>query len=292
MTGSRFIPTLLLSLLAFDAAAAPTAMVDGVQSPAWLLRNGKRQPLAVGIELRIADEILTGVNSRAVIHLADGSAIKLGDNGTLQMQDFAVVRATERVLRATLKVVEGAFRLTTAALQRSRYRRDISVQFTTLSAGIRGTDIWGKNFGDREVAVLIEGQVTVSRANEIPVEMRHAMTYFLAPAAGAARIQPIPPELLQEWAQQTELQANRGAMSSSGKWKLDIARFDNQADALALYDSLERDGYPARILPLAVDGGHVYIVRLDGFANDTEAGALGERLREAYPALQPVPTRR
>ncbi|MGH8677410.1 MAG: SPOR domain-containing protein [Burkholderiales bacterium] len=207
-------------------------------------------------------------------------------------EDLAVVRDAGGLLRGALKVLEGAFRLTTAALQQGRDKREISVHFTTVTADIRSADIWGKNFGDREVVVLIEGMTRVTRASEKPVEMREAMTYYQAPKAGAPKVEAIPAQLLNEWAQETEIQPGQGAMSGTGLWKVDMAQFDAQADALALYDSLRRDGYAARILPRAADGGHRYLVRLYGFASQAEAAALGERLKQAYPSLNPAATRR
>src|SRR5437773_2682793 len=129
--------------------AAPGAVVDGVQLPAWFIRDGKRQPLATGTELKSNDEVATGLNSRLLLRLGDGSMVKLGENGQLQLSEL-VQRPRQNFLGATLKVLEGAFRFTTEAVQRTRARRDITVQFPTITAGIRGTDIWGKNLGDRE----------------------------------------------------------------------------------------------------------------------------------------------
>ena len=282
----------LLLLSAISAtSAAPSAVVEALQAPAWLSRDGKRLPLAVGTELRSGDEVSTGVESRALLRLADGSRVKLGENGALRLEALAVRREGGRVLRATLRVLEGAFRFTTDIATRARYRREVDVQFVTLTAGIRGTDIWGRNFGNREVVVLLEGSITVNRGADKTVELKEAGSYYQAPVGGQPSVQTIPSELLNEWSQQTEIQKGRGAQSQSGTWKLDIARFGDQDAALALYDSLRRDGYPARIRPISADDGNVYFVRLEGFTSRTEAQALGERLREAYPGVLPDASR-
>src|SRR5258708_18784468 len=68
--------------------AAPAAVVESVQLPAWFTRDGKRQPLATGIELRSNDEIATGVNSRLLLRLGGGSMIKIGENGQLRGSGF------------------------------------------------------------------------------------------------------------------------------------------------------------------------------------------------------------
>jgi hypothetical protein len=287
----KVLTAVALQLAISGALAAPDAVVEALQAPAWLTRDGQRVPLAPGTELRNGDEVSTGVESRALLRLADGSRVKLGETGSLKVEDLAIRREGGRLLRATLKVLEGAFRFTTDVAIRGRFRREIDVQFTTLTAGIRGTDIWGRNFGDREVVVLIEGSISVSRGADKPVEMKDTGTYYQAPVGGSPSVERVPAELLGEWAQQTEIQKGRGAQSQNGRWKLDIAGFDNQDAALALYDSLRRDGYPARILPRPVASGQTYLVRLSGFATQAEAKALGERLKEAYPATSPAPSR-
>jgi len=280
----------LAALLFFSTTllqAAPAAVVEGAQLPAWFTRDGKRQPLAIGIELRSNDEIATGANSRLLLRLGDGSMVKLGENGQLLLSEL-VQRPQQNFLSATLKVLEGAFRFTTAAVQRTRARRDITVRFPTITAGVRGTDIWGKNLGDKEVLVLIEGKITVSRAGDAPVEMKEPLTYLQAPKTGAATVEAVLMEQLKAWAAETEIAAGQGAIRKGGRWKLYLASYDRQTEALALYDRLRRDGYPARILPQTGDDGQHYRVRIAGFPNEQEANALGARLKEIHPRLEPM----
>lgn len=267
--------------------AAPDAVVEGIQLPAWISRDGKHQPLVIGAELRSDDEVATGGNSRLLLRLADGSVVKLGENGRLQLSDV-VQRRRENFLGATLRVLEGAFRFTTDAALKTRTSRDIVVRFPTVTAGIRGTDIWGKNLGDREVVVLIEGRISVTRDGEQPVEMKDPLTYLQAPKEGAATVEPVPAEQLKAWAAETEIADGQGAVRKDGKWKLYLGSFERQADALALYDSLRRDGYPARIRPQPREGGQLYRVRIAGFPSEQEAAALGARLKQTHPGIEPV----
>ena len=114
--------------------AAPAAVVEGVQLPAWSTRDGKRQPLGAGTELKSNDEIATGVNSRLLLRLGDGSMVKLGENGHLKLSEL-VQHPQQNFLNATLKVVAGAFRFTTAAVQRTRAKRDITVKIVVPTSG-------------------------------------------------------------------------------------------------------------------------------------------------------------
>jgi cell division septation protein DedD len=280
----------LFVLLLFSAdllQAAPDAVVEGIQLPAWVTRDGKRQPLALGTELKNSDEVSTGGSSRLLLRLGDGSVVKLGENGKLQLSDL-VQKRKEGFIAATLKVIEGAFRFTTNAAAKARGSRDITVQFPTVTAGIRGTDIWGKNLGDKEVVVLIEGKITVTRTGEHPVEMKDPLTYLQAPKTGAATVEAVPMEQLKAWAAETEISDGAGALRKGGRWKLYLGSYQQQLEALSLYDSLRREGYPVRIQPGQADGGQIYRLRLAGFSSEQEANALGARLKQGNPTLDPI----
>ncbi|MBI3528770.1 MAG: FecR domain-containing protein [Betaproteobacteria bacterium] len=277
----------LLFLAADLLQAAPDAIVEGLQLPAWVTRDGKRQPLAVGTELRSNDEVATGGNSRLLLRLGDGSVVKLGENGRLKLTDL-LQRRKESFIAATLKVLEGAFRFTTEATVKNRGTRDITVQFPTVTAGIRGTDIWGKNLGDKEVLVLIEGKITVTRTGDQPVQMKDPLTYLQAPKSGAAVVEAVPMDQLKAWAAETEMADGAGAMRKGGRWKLYLASYRQQLEALSLYDGLRREGYPVRIQPQQGEEGQIYRVRLAGFSTEQEANALGARLKESNPRLEPI----
>lgn len=267
--------------------AAPDAVVEGVQLPAWFTRDAIRKPLALGTMLESSDEVATGAGSRLLLRLADGSTVKLGENGRLQLADLEQ-RRKQGFIAATLKVLEGAFRFTTPAGIKRRGTRSVTVQFPTLTAGIRGTDIWGKNLGDREVLVLIEGKVTVKRTGEPAVELNEPLTYLDAPAGAASSIQAVPMEQLKAWAAQTEITEGAGALRRGGRWKLYLGSYREQREALALYDSLRRAGYPVHIRPQQTDDGYLYRVRLAGFSSETEANWQGQRLKQSNPGLEPV----
>lgn len=269
------------------AQAAPDAVVEGMQLPAWFTRDGKRQPLALGTELQSSDEVSTGERSRLLLRLGDGSVVKLGENGRLQLADLMQKRK-DGFIAATLKVLEGAFRFTTSAAVKTRTTRDITIQFPTITAGIRGTDIWGKNLGDREVLVLIEGKVTVRRGGDAPMQMDDPLTYLQALKAGAASVEAVPMEQLKAWAAETEIADGSGAVRKGGRWKLYLGSYQQQLEALSLYDSLRREGYPVRIQPQSTDTGQVYRVRLAGFISEQEANILGARLKQGHPRLEPI----
>jgi hypothetical protein len=287
----RAVAAVVVLACAGVAAAAPDAVVEGVQFPAWVTRDGRKAPLNVGTELKSGDEVSTGPHSRLLLSLGDGSRVKLGENGRLRL-DALIKQRKENLLTATLRVVEGAFRFTTETLARQRARRDISIQFQTITAGIRGTDIWGKNLGDREVIVLIEGHITVRRTGEEPIDMKDALTYLQAPREGSSRVEPVAPEQLGAWAAETEIGPGQGATRRGGRWKLYLSSHERSSDALGLYDDLRRAGYPVRIVPQQIDGKLVYRTRIAGLPNEAEAVSLGKRLKEIAPSIEPIASMR
>src|SRR4029079_5568625 len=68
------------------ALAKSLIVVEGVQMPAWVERaNGARDALTLGTLLSNKDRVITGPGARALLRLADGSLIRLGENGMLPL---------------------------------------------------------------------------------------------------------------------------------------------------------------------------------------------------------------
>ena len=281
--------TLLLWAAAHPASAAAQTQVEAVALPAWLVRDGLRTPLAPAARLRDGDIVVTGAAARVRLRLGDGSSVKLGEKARFSLSGTNGTPVPS-VFRATLAVLEGAFRFTTAQVDRYKGRRDVQVRFATVTVGIRGTDLWGKTTADREIVALIEGRVELSRQGEAPVTMDRARTWYQAPrGAQAMPVQPIPADLLQQFAQETEIAAQSGTLSTSGRWRLTLADGVGQAQALALHDGLREAGYPAALQPLA--GGR-YRVLLDGLESEADARRLAQRLAAQFGLSQPGVSRR
>ncbi|PWT71182.1 MAG: hypothetical protein C5B46_08620, partial [Proteobacteria bacterium] len=167
-----------------DALAVANAEVEGLQLPVWLIRDGERLPLIIGMQLRDRDEVLSGPASRVLLRMGDGSTVKLGENAHFKLDGMTQSRGAG-LFRASLAVIEGAFRFTTEAVYKFRGRREVDVHFSTVTAGIRGTDLWGKSTPDRDVVCLIEGKITVSRTGGEPVTMQNAQTVLQVPHGAA-----------------------------------------------------------------------------------------------------------
>lgn len=283
-----------LALLSGGAGAAPTAVVEGVQMPAWVERGGVRQPLAAGMELMAQDKVSTGQNSRLLLRLAEGSQVKLGENALLSLDRLSQKQDLKTtLLQGALDVARGAFRFTTDAKSKLASRREIDIRVATVTAGIRGTDLWGKSSGDRDIVCLIEGRISVQREADAPLTMDQALQFYISPKAADGRadrtqqgqLAAVDMQQLQLWAAETEIAAGQGAARRGGRSKVVASSSDNQNDALAVYDKLRAAGYAAQIHPVGNAEKRAYEVRIEGLPSRAEAEVLGIKI-EAVTGLR------
>jgi hypothetical protein len=272
---------LALAPVSGAVAATMEAEVEALQMPAWLTRGDKRVPLALGAQLRSGDTITTGKDSRAVLRLADGSTVKLGENARFELNEMSQkLDGGQQVFSANFGVVHGAFRFTTSPEDKSRTTRKIDVKFDTVTASIAGTDLWGKSTDDREIVALIEGKITATRRGDAPVTMDQAKTVYIAPRdAPPAPVVAITLAQLNGFAQETELQPGAGAAGRGGSWKVYAARTPRQEEAVAVYERLRDAGYAAAIQPAIAQGKQIYQVRIVGLLSEADGVAVAIKLR-------------
>jgi hypothetical protein len=280
---------LALSLaLSATASFAQAAYVEGVQMPAWVERNGTKQPLAAGTALQAGDKITTGADARLLLKLSEGSAVKLGENAVFNVNQLSAKQEGRLpFVSAALEVARGAFRFTTDVALKGKSKRDVSIKFPTVTAGIRGTDIWGKGADDRDIVCLIEGDIAVQREGDPEFRMNEALQFYITPKTADGKVDrtkpdpkvvPVNPEKLKEWATETDIGAGKGALKRGGKWKVIVASLPAQSDALSIYDALRTNGYPAELYPAIVSGKRMYDVRISSLPSKAEAEALATKV--------------
>lgn len=283
-----FLLAAALAAFAQLAQAQPAAVVEGVQMPAWMERrsgnSSVRSPLAIGMELKGGDEVKTGAGARALVRLSEGSTVKLGENASLAISEMNP--DSGGIFKAAMRVAEGAFRFTTDLLSKVR-RREVSIRVATVTAGIRGTDLWGKSSGERQTVCLIEGKIDVGAEGEQPVTMDQARQFYRREQGKTQPVGFVDAAQLAEWAKETEIEAGKGAARRGGKWQVVLASADSQGPALALYDQLRAEGYAADIRPTQAGDKLQYRVRIAGLPSKTEAEALGAALRGRFGIVEP-----
>ena len=273
------IRLLVLWALGVASAFAQPVKVEAVQYPAWLERGGQSVPLAPGIELQASDQLRTGRNARVQLRLPEGSTVKLGENAK-----FRVERAENRgIFRAALTVLAGAFRFTTEALAKSR-KRDISIKVSGVTAGIRGTDLWGKSTQERDLVCLIEGKISVASENHPTVTLDTPLDFYQRPRGGEPQVSKVDAKQLDIWRQETEMSKEGAAARAGGTWRVVAFTSGNRDEALAMNRALRASGYPAEVV--SADGR--YAVQVTGLAGESEARALSQNVKSIPGVKEPV----
>lgn len=266
---------------AYAASPAPVITVEGVLSPAWVERaDGRREPLSIGMALNNREKVHTGDGGRALLRLAEGSAIKLGESGMLALDNLVQKRdaKSNEVVGASLDVVRGAFRFTTGILGKSNAQRDVNVKVRAVTAGIRGTDVWGKSEPERDIVCLLEGRVTINHG-AAQFTMQEPLSFYIAPLKGQAQ----PPsavsmDQVRQWSGETEIDPRMGGLRSGGAVSVTVASGDERT-ATAQRNKLRDSGFPAEIVRVGEGASARFDVRIGSLSDGVEAGVLAERLR-------------
>lgn len=261
---------------------ATTLEVSRVQMPAWVQRGGQIKPLTPGLELRSDDIVQTGPGARALLRMGEGSNIKLGENAKLSLANLGITAEDKGLFRASLNVLQGAFRFTTDKLLKTQ-RRDVTIRIASVTAGIRGTDLWGKAAADKDIVCLIEGHIAVGKEDLPVVEMKDPLSFYIAPKnAAPLPVAPVPPEKLKQWATETEIAEGQAILNNNGRWGLNVLAVSTQNEALAWYDKLRNAGYPAYIRTTKTGKKTHYNLRISGLNDEQGTYALAERLKQDF----------
>ncbi|MEJ2794589.1 FecR family protein [Iodobacter sp. LRB] len=270
---------LLMGLLLASLAHAGPAIVESVQLPAWVERSGVKKPLSPQLQLLPGDRITTGPGARVYLQLPEGSRVKLGENAHLSLDQLNEANGKDgSVFKAALKMVTGAFRFTTNALNKNS-QREVKVTVAAVTAGIRGTDLWGKADSDKDVVCLLEGKISVAAEGRPQVELNEPLSFYIAPHDQ----EPLPvgkvePEKLKKWAAETEIEGHAGALIKKGPWRITWANYASADEALVLYDSLQQAGYPVKIRSQA----RRYRVVLAGLTSEAGARAVVSKVHAQF----------
>lgn len=276
----------LLTIVPLTAAAQPAAVIDGVQLPAWRERDGARAPLVPGMELRAGDRILTGKDARVLVKLAEGSVVKLGENGRLVL---AEARPAKDLFKAALQVLEGAFRFTTDLASRTR-KREVTVRVEQVTIGLRGTDFWGRARDDRQIVCLIEGAIDVGADGEQALRLDKPLQFYQRDKGKTQPLGMVDPQQIAQWSRETDIEAGKGAARRGGRFALELASLESQSGAGAISRQLQEAGYPAQVAQRKVADKVTYTVRIRQLPSREEAEALASRLKGKFGVKDPKVT--
>ena len=261
-----------VAIAACTAALGEPVRVDAVQAPAWLERGGRTVPLAPGVVLAGQDKVLTGPNARVRLKMGEGSDVRLGEYA-----EFTLERAEDRggTFRAALDVLKGAFRFTTNLVSRAR-ARDVTIRVKNVTAGIRGTDVWGKSSDERDLVCLLDGAITVGSEGFPDVTLDKANDFYQRPRAGGApQVAKVDQAQVDTWSKETALDDDAGTREGRG-WRIVAATLPSRDDALRMARALRAAGFAADVAP---GPENATLVRVGVYANEAQARTVMGNLR-------------
>ena len=271
-----------LTWAALDSArAAPSqTVVEAVQLPAWVERNGERRAAAPGAVLRASDRAVTAEGSRMLLRLSDQSVINLGEQTDFLIRALDEDRAngtSPAELKTHFKLITGVFRYATDYTSKALgNRRELNLEMATATVGIRGTDFWSMTDAAHDAVCVFEGKVEVMRDARPGIELDRPGAFWVVftgqpekPAGQAT------PEQLAKFVGQAEMQPGKGILLQGGRWRAVAATTSSMSEALALRQRLQTAGYPAELV--SRDGRHE--VRINRFATRDDAQTVLARLQ-------------
>lgn len=285
--------------IAFSAVAyglVSVAWADGIkvnklQLPAWVINSkGLQKPLVAGQALGAGDTILTGAGGRVELLVEEGSTIKLGESARFKVANIVPAKKNEGVFSSALEVIKGAFRFTTASSAKATPRR-VDIKVATLTAGIRGTDLWGKANDERDLVCLLEGKIEVNYASD-KVTLDQERQFYAVNRNGTTEPISIVPEekVLKEWAPQTDLVADQAVQVADGKWSLLLSGYKYQYKAKQLQDLLVEDGVAVLVEPGKYKGKKVYFAKITQLGSEQDAEKMAQWVKTKVPDLNPAVT--
>lgn len=199
----RLIVTIICLSFPISAIAIPSAaVVDAVQARAAFQREGRQQPLAQGIELYTGDIITTGAKARVVIRLPDTSLVRIGAHAHVKFEQLTPPVSKSAILTAVFNVFKGVFRFT------ANHNNPLDVKIrvgNSISAGIRGTDVYTHAQADQDIVCLIDGQISV-QAGEVKAMLTQPREGFIVPKGSSPLpISLISEEKFQKWLKNSEI---------------------------------------------------------------------------------------
>lgn len=276
---------LMLAVFSLVPGAGVAALVEAVQFPAWLERGGRSVPLTPGTQLQAADRIFTGDGARVQVTFPDGSVVKLGEKALFGVEKWEAGGG----VRATLSVVTGAFRFTTDPAAKVA-ARDVTIRVRNLTAGIRGTDLWGRATDDSALVCLLEGSITVAAEGHATLTLARPLDAYQRKGDAAPAVAKVDAAKVGEWTQETDVQKDAAVGRIGGRWRVIAGVFASRAEAAGLNRMLRGEGYPAEVTG---GGSGPFAVQVPGFAGESEARALIGSLRSfrgvTLPSVMPMP---
>ncbi len=258
------------------------AVVEHFQMPAWIETENGKKAMRIGMQIKAKRAVITGDSGKVHIKMEEGSTLKIGSKAKVNVIKIAPAKTKSGIFKSVIHIIQGAFRFTTAA--KARYKkRNIHFKIRTITAGIRGTDIWGKSVPEKDFICLLEGKIEVQHKDSHPQTMQGAYTFFVAERGKKAKpIAPISKKKVKKWAKTTNIQKGKGKITKGGRYILNIFSAQKQSYAKKWQRRLDKAGFAIDIKEVIVQGKYWYRLSIHHISSIQDARFLEKKLDQIY----------
>ncbi len=280
---------LLFSLLAIcnSTMAFANITVAAIQPPVWKLQDGKKTALFAGDIVKPQDTLLSGINSRILLNMGEGSGMEFGANTQTVIKKAP--EPNKRIAEAVVNILQGAFRFTTGTFAANKARA-ISINLRHSTVGIRGTDLWGSTNNNNDYVVLIEGNIDINPiSSNTLVNVQTPYTVYQTPLASnpspAGTTNHLPLETISQnslnrLAQQTRLLDNKPVLYANGLYSVVIGSARKPEHAMQLSKTYQQAGYPVISQQAHINGVSYTRALVNGFKDLAQAQQFTQQLQD------------
>lgn len=278
--GLLLLGTSLWASQGIARASTTSTVVEAIQLPAWVERNGRRRAAEPGVQLRATDKAITAGNARMLLRMSDRSMIKLGENTEFLIEGLTVRQsqaAGPSEISATLRLVTGVFRYATDYSSKALgNKRDLNLKMATATVGIRGTDFWSMTDAAHDAVCMFEGKVEVVRDARPGVVLDKPGAFWAVFTGEAEKpAGQATPDQLAKFIGQAEMQPGQGIVLQGGRWRTVAGLMPSGAQANTLRTKMQAAGYPTEVV--AKDGR--FEVRINQLATREDAETVLKQLQ-------------
>jgi hypothetical protein len=134
--------------------------VDKVQAQVEATQAGQTRALVVNSDVYFRDRCHSGEGARLQATLRDGTQLTLGENATLEVDEFIYDPSRSRGA-LSLSVIRGAFLYVGGRIEGVNGAK-VQIRTPLAALGIRGTTVWGGPIDKGYGVVVLNGEVTVT----------------------------------------------------------------------------------------------------------------------------------
>lgn len=249
----------------FAVSAQAEIRIEALQPPVTIVRDNVGYSRPPGSLLNAGELIQTGVGGKVVLWVDGKIRAKIGSNATVLILSGD---EDEGGLKPLIRSIGGASRFSTLEPQPA----GVDIVIGQVAIRLSESDVWSRVTQERDVVLLIEGQVGLAHPGKSSFELKEPMSFAtLSRNEGELPVRMLPIETVAEYAKETELDPGGGVVNSSGLWIINLLSAQDREYVEKRAGILGAQGFPAETIDVTIDGAQWHRLIMRGFASAEDA---------------------